>query len=228
MKNIDSIKFPHLTIEKTFTLIELLVVIAIIAILASMLLPALNRARDTAKKIKCAGQLKTLGTYLILYTQDCDGYVHEYKTPDPRNRYWCDTNSGDSYCVRYLGMKYNDYLKPGNKLDCPCERADGEKQGIGGWIYINYGYNIEPWMYKPKLTMIKKPSTLACYVDCMNAMAVVSWRGRYTGSDWANREDYRGAWWGHLGGTNIVFFDGHYEWRTKNSLNDENWDVRAQ
>ena len=69
--------------KKHFTLVELLIVIAILAILVSMLLPALQTARSSAKKIVCTNNLKQIGVATALYFGDNDTY---YPTPITSDR----------------------------------------------------------------------------------------------------------------------------------------------
>ena len=60
--------------KRQFTLIELLVVVSIIAILASLLLPALSKAKEKAREVSCIGHLKNLGTALQMYANDSDDF----------------------------------------------------------------------------------------------------------------------------------------------------------
>ncbi len=113
-----------------FTLIELLVVIAIIAVLMAILLPSLSRAREQARGVYCAGNLKNIHLAFLMYAEDHDGKTH----PSPNQGVWYTFEPGSEGLVKtaqmidkdhglaYWGVAYYPYCKQTDAFICPSSR----------------------------------------------------------------------------------------------------------
>ena len=211
-------------LDSGFTLVELLVVIAIIAILASMLLPALSNARGKAKQITCLGQMKQIISGLNLYQMDYDGYLMPYSDmsidpPGPQdNLDWPAVLVKNKYLIGNLFIcpaKNSNWEVAGIKQAEWWRKAVSQRAGEWFWGYPDYGmniffgkdYNVTPNTYSnyTKVSRVKKPSLTIVALDSSNI-------DRKQGCSWVYHH-YRAngpiAWPIHHGTCNTSWLDCH-------------------
>ncbi len=190
--------------KKQFTLIELLVVIAIIAILAGMLLPALNSARDKAKGISCMNNLKQIGTYARMYLDETKGYIVGYSAPYGWTTYINSFNSGNDLASSEVTSKDSMFF-------CPSMRMASENCQIRGYGFYTYGHNV----YSLPAKYDGRQGDTSSYASCWHRMSQPSSlpmisETKHIDGDWGNWVVTRHNFYAKHGKRgNIAFADGH-------------------
>jgi prepilin-type N-terminal cleavage/methylation domain-containing protein/prepilin-type processing-associated H-X9-DG protein len=128
-----------------FTLIELLVVIAIIALLMAILIPTLQRAKESARETICRSNLKSVGLIIYMYLQDNDfkwANIHLGNGRKSNRYYWRNPTSAapmrPSDDDSYWGVAYRDYIKEPKIFGCPSFR------NVSQLIATELLYNTDP------------------------------------------------------------------------------------
>ena len=215
---------------KHFTLIELLVVIAIIAILAAILLPALNSARERGRSSSCLSNLKQNFMFCHNYSESYDGYLLPSKLE-------CKSTSGSyikGHNWAYIASQYSsaERWEPGNwTWRCPsstgCQNG-GSPIGTGmSWIF-DYGYNEAigwsgygaTWgvkTYLAKESEVKNASQVTLFVDMWKYWSTQANKQKAlwnTVGDQKERPDLGKTYGAHNSGANMLFQDGHANHQT--------------